>query len=249
MDRSLLLFLPALLAAPLHAQLVTVVHENNDVPNGSMITITGSADEYELFTQPLCRLNASSGRDVMVRRYEHDVQPGTQNHYCWGTCYPPVDEGVMLVWTSQMAVTMMDGVDMGGFTAYHLPEGLPGISIYRYVWYDAADPHDTAWVDIAFDTSDGTGVEDLAGSVTQFSIHPNPSQGEAVRFTIDLADDVHAEALTIRNSAGAVVHTRPMGTTVSEGPVTLAGLAPGIYLAAIERKGRVLASRRFVVAQ
>jgi hypothetical protein len=244
MDRSLLLVLPAFLAAPLHAQLVTV----NNLPNGSLITVTGSADEPVLMVQPLCRLNDGPMRPIGVRRYELDVQPGTRNYFCWGSCYPPVDAGIMIVWDCPSPMKMQPGMASSGLSAYHVPEGLPGISTYRYVWYDAADTHDTSWVDIAFDTSEGMGMATPENGVTNFSIHPNPSQGDAVRFTIDLANDVHADALVIRNSAGSVVRTLPIGTLTS-GPATLTGLSSGVYLAAIESDGRMLANRRFMVAQ
>lgn len=192
---------------------------------------------------------ATGQREINVRRYELNVEPYTQNYFCWGICYGPQDAGAYPVWNalSEHSLDMVGGVELSNFKAYHVPMGVQGVSTYRYVWYDVASPTDTVWADVEFH-SGTVGIAEQATAV-ELSVFPNPSKGADVQFDVELSTLQGGAALIIQNAVGQKIRT----TALRKGqPVTrlaTEGLAPGMYFASVQRQGgTTLVTRRFVVS-
>jgi hypothetical protein len=247
MRKSITLSLCVLTAAA-QAQFITLRDHHGDVVNGTTITYVGQADEIIMEVHLESTLNGEENRIVNVKRYELGVQPGTMNYFCWGVCYDAQEAGARPVWSSLPvhALEMTPGEPLTNFGGYHMPMGIEGVSTYRYVWFDTANPTDTVWADIVFQ-SNAVGLAEVTGAVRSMKVFPNPSVGQNVEFHIDLADGVNGAVLAVYDMLGGRVgHTR-LSAASSRTVLPVAGMAPGVYFASVERNGTTLTTRRFVV--
>lgn len=239
----------ALLTLPVHGQdFITLTDGDGATVNGTLVTHVGSASSSVDEVDILATLVSGPIREVNMRRYEMDVEPLTQNYFCWGLCYGPQDAGALPVWNSlpQHSLDLEAGVAVANFHAYHVPQGVEGSSIYRYVWFDVANHDDSVWVDIEFQSM-GVGIEENAVQAG-LTVFPSPSKGADVQFDVVLPSAVGASTLVIHNSLGERIRTTTLRTGQPIARLSTEGLTPGMYFASIDVQGRSLVTRRFVVS-
>ncbi len=188
------------------------------------------------------------GKTLNVRRYELDVQTGTENYFCWGVCYNARFAGVSPVWEAfpQHALLVAANSSVSNFHAYHKPRNIVGVNLYRYVWFDVNNPTDTVWCDIEF-RSGAVGINEETEVVRSIQVFPNPSLGNDVAFNIELNGSVTNTSLVIYNMVGERLKTIRINGTQGRYVLPTTDLSSGIYFAALERNGTSLRSQRFVV--
>ncbi|MBP7450720.1 MAG: T9SS type A sorting domain-containing protein [Flavobacteriales bacterium] len=231
-----------------HAQgIVTLTDEEGNVVNGTVVGY-GCASPTDTVSL-LAVVNRTATTTVNVRRYEVWVVPGTANFFCWGVCYLPAAAGANPVWVSQHPVDMNPGATYNNFHSYYQPQGQTMTARYRYVWYDMANPTgaDSSWVDVQHCAQ--VGLEENSSQSNSLTAWPMPALGQDVQldYTMDRAGV--ANQLVVYSILGEQV--RRMTLPAAEGRVVLytADLVPGVYFANIEREGRVLATRKLIVAR
>jgi hypothetical protein len=236
--------LPALLTAlPLmtDAQVVTLKDEGGNVVNAQTVTIIASTWPFEMECDLTSTLTGSSDKVINVRRYELNTVAGTQNYFCWGVCYLPQNSGALPVWTSADEVNMTPGTDFTGFHAYYKPNGISASTGFRFVWYDTANPTDTTWVDIYFNTQ-FVGVPEGSGRIT-LNAYPNPASGGEV--VLEHGAVTNGE-LVVCDVLGNTVLRRTIGGN-QRTRFNVNGLAEGVYYATLRSNGDILATRRIAV--
>lgn len=245
--RTFLLLITALLLHGLSAQgVVNILNGSGQTVNGTLVShgALQSTDTVKLLT----RLSGSQSRQINVRRYELWSVPGTQNFYCWGVCYLPVNAGVNSTWVSQHYVDMNPGATYNNFAAYHMANGLSGNAArFRFVFFDTADPFaaDSSWVDIEFGGT--VGVNERPGSLQKFTVVPNPSAGQDVWIEHGLDRWENGTELVLYDLLGARLQRIPFLGTEGRTLLRTQGLSAGVYFANVERRGRVLGTRRVVI--
>lgn len=251
MRSKLTLVALATAALPSFGQFVNLVDSVGDLVNGGHLVHVGNPDDPMAFkVGVLTVLNGGEARTVNVRRYEIDVQPGTYNYFCWGVCYGPEEAGAAPMWQSMPQHSKVVAPDdtLHDFAAYHMPQGLVGNSTYRFVWFDVANPEDTAWVDIEFQSVAGTGVADLKAS-SSIALYPNPSVGQDVQLKVDLAGSPQGASVVIYSMLGERIRTMALRGNEMRATLSTGTLPTGVYFVAVERNGRALTTSRLVVTR
>jgi hypothetical protein len=225
---------------------VTLRDAQGQVVNGSLISQSAlqSTDTVKL----LAELTGPSFTEVNIRRYELWTVPDTRNFFCWGVCYLPVDAGVRPAWVSQHWLEMEPATVYPNFAAYHEANGQSGsVARFRYVWFDRSDPlgSDSSWVDIDFGGT--VGLTERPPVVRDLVAFPNPSHGQDVWLEYAMEPWVVDAELIIYTVLGERVTTLPMKAAENRALLRSAGMTAGIYFATVERNGRALATRRFVI--
>lgn len=233
-----------------NAQNIQLVLNNADVVNDSLIVYSGPADVQAMEVDVEVLWLPEGNANVNVRRYEVSVQPGTGNYFCWGVCYAAVNAGAIPVWSAlpQHALNLNQLDTVRNFHAYHEPRGMVGTSTYRYVWYNTAEPTDTAWVDIQFNST-AVGIEERAAAVKNMQVYPNPTLGNDVEVMLDLTGNAQNIKLVVYNMVGERVRTSTVRGLQSRTVVSTSDLSAGLYFVTVERNGSALASKRFVVTR
>jgi hypothetical protein len=245
---ALVLVLVSNFAAYAQIQPLVLLHdEQGNLVNGTLISgdCEWSTDTVSL----LSTLNpGTSATTINVRRHELWPVSGSKNFYCWGVCYLPANAGSFPTWVSNDPVAMEPGVEVSNFHAYYQPYGSTETTLFRFVWYDLANPFsaDTSWVDIMFCGQVGIEEEVLT---TSLSLWPTPTTGQDVQVDFTLDRTAIGSQLVVYNALGAPVRRLALNGRDGRTTISVGDLVPGVYFVNLERQGRMLATRRLVVTR
>ncbi len=231
-----------------HAQLLNVTTVGGDVVNGQSLLVIGQPSDPTLELDLITNLNGAVSKTVDMVRYELDSCAGTQNYFCWGECWLPVNASVNPVWEAISPVDMAPGVNYTGFHAYWKSLGIVSTCCFRFVWFDQANVNDSVHVDICFSTEPDAGVNELGAGVSRFDVSPNPSTGGSVRITFDLTQQADDLQLVFTNALGQRSLIMPVAIQHGQVEVDSELLRSGVWYASLESEGRRMATRRLVVA-
>ncbi|MDQ3100527.1 MAG: T9SS type A sorting domain-containing protein [Bacteroidota bacterium] len=249
MKKTLLLSFLVLAGMSGSAQVASLMDGNDNVVNGQTIVHWGDSETMDQSVSVYVLINGNSSKTLNVRRYEIEVEPTTQNYFCWGVCYGAVDAGEMPVWQAQPvhALLLEPGVVASNFHAYHSPMGVIGSNTYRYVWFDVEAPNDSVWVDINFQVT-SVGIEEAAINST-LNIYPNPVTTNEVMISYQWAGRSDGATVAVRNMVGQVVLQRPIISATGKFQLSVVDLTPGVYFATIEHQDQIMATQRIVISQ
>ena len=239
------------LAVTSFAQLTPVVtlrDLDDNVVNGTTVIVYGNPSTVLMEEDITTELNGSVARTINVRRHELNVVTGSKNYFCWGLCYLPRLSGVTPTWVSGDPIAMNPQQQVNNFHAYYRPEGTTDYACFQYVWYDEASPNDSTWVNICFDTQTFTGVQEVSASAS-INAYPNPVVGGDVTFTYDAASVNGSVQLVLFNALGERSLVRSLTASNGRTTVPTSGLVPGVWFAALEQNGRMIATQRLVVGR
>lgn len=229
--------------------LVTLTNVDQEVVNGTTILLQEEvSDMDQLLGTGLSTVNTSgSSRVVNVKRYEISVLHSTANYFCWDVCYDARSAGVSALWIAADPVAMDTGAVVNGFHAYYKPLTVTGTSSFRYVWYDVANPNDSTWVNLVFNVTEPAGIAEVV-DVRAFKVFPNPSTGGDITISYDLANAASGTQLELYNVLGERKLVRAI--SAAQGKVTLhqGDLSSGVWFAVIQQNGKILATKRILVA-
>jgi hypothetical protein len=243
MKKNLLLtFVFAAVGMITYAQSLNFEADDGTVLNSQERVINGSnAPGY--ITQAIMIRNVSAGTiDARVKRYELNVQPLTQNYFCWGLCFAEMDAGDYPVFP------VIGGADnfplgpneSGQLDVYHRPEGLMGSSTYRYVVFDQMNPNDSSWFDVTFTI---WGVSVTENQSPEFSFYPNPA---AENMFIQLKNSTSEMNIEVIDLLGKTVKSQVISAS-QQISVNVSDLNAGVYFVRLSDKKKVYSTKKLVV--
>lgn len=127
----------------LMSQTLGLSWDGQDIPHGDTVYVYGEVVEdnmfYEILSYALVHNTGDRDMDVMAKRNEIDIVPGTVNELCWGACFPP-DVSV-----SPYPITIPAGgvTDPTAFNGHYKPQAQAGTSIIEYTFFDQDNPADS----------------------------------------------------------------------------------------------------------
>ncbi len=233
--------------ASAQAQLLNVTDSDGNLVNGTTILAIGAPTDATLEVDLVVTLNGTDAKTVDMVRYEEEACTGTQNYFCWGECWLPANAGVNPTWEAIVAQVLSPGVPNNGFHAYFKPMGLEACCLFHFVWFDAANVSDSVWVDIQFCTTPDAGFGELVTGVQRFDIAPNPSIGQDLVLSTDIAQGVALAEVKLVNALGEVALLRPLVKGVTNNVIPTWGLAPGVWMVQLHLDGQAVITRRLVI--
>ena len=229
------------------AQLLNVTDSGGNVVNGTTILAIGDPTDAVIEVDLIVTLNGADAKTIDMVRYEEQACAGTQNYYCWGECWIPAPAGAHPAWEAIVAQPLSPGVPNPGFHAYFKPMGLEVCCLFRFVWFDAANENDSVWVDIEFCTTPDAGFGELVAGVQRFDVAPNPSIGQDVILSTDIAQGFTLAEVRMVNALGEVAMVQPLAKGVTTNVIPTVGLAPGVWMAQLHLDGQPVLTRRLVI--
>ena len=189
-----------------------------------MQIVPGGTEDFSETTQPIAvEADASTYKlsvwvvnqsettyNVMCRRIEADVLPGTENNTCWNQC-PILNKlaGVEPDWivggsSSPLIEIMAPGDTISSFEQKYLPNNITGCSTFELRFENADNPGEVLTsFNIEFGTADCLvdGVEEI-GKVEALKMFPNPANEDV---QLDLTSVESEVSITVTNLLGEVV--------------------------------------------
>jgi len=187
--------------------------------------------------------NGSTAIDVRVKRITVDTVPGTQNYFCWEQCYEPATS------VSPTALNIPVGERISQFYADYKSNGIPGVSVLTYCFYDDANEADSVCATVRFSatpvgildvfTQDRSGVSEP---------YPNPARNEA-RVNYALHSGWQSAKVDLYSMLGAKVRT--VRLTNDHGTLTLhvSDLPSGMYFYSLVVDDKTVTTRKMLVTR
>ncbi len=226
-----------------NAQFLNIIRTGgNHSVNDSTIVVNGKTS-VELTSTTFDVINTGmSVLNVKCKRYDTVVVPGTSNYLCWGLCFGPSPS---VVWTAPSTQGINAGDTNKTFTADYNDSGKAGIELIRYIYYDASNPADSAWVQVKFNVINDAGIAPVAANSMSFSApYPNPA-ASFTNFNYHVGALSH---LTIYNSIGQEVKSMILNSSANKFSLNVSGMPSGIYICQLTADGTQPLYQKLVVA-
>jgi len=165
--------------------------------NDTTITVVG--DTATLTSVGVyCKNNGTSLLSVKVRKKEISVVAGSQNYFCWGSCW------ASSVYTSPDSVDIAHDSMSYAFTGDYKAKDHMGITTIMYTFFDMFNPNDSVCVVVNYDCS-MSAVGEIPSENIEFSnAFPNPAN-DHVAFNYSIPPSLNDCELIIRDLVGNIV--------------------------------------------
>lgn len=220
------------------AQNLSLIYDGNPVVNDQNVAYTGEPTSALIVAYMGVTNNYTDTMQVMCKKVEISIVPGSQNTFCWDNCYPPN------IYVSLSSLKIGPGETNTQFTGDYEPLTHAGQSIIRYVYFDETNPNDSICFNALFNAYP-LGIEDRAAASLS-AAYPNPASSQA-SFNYSVEDGANASIL-VRNVLGATVkEIRVSGSGVAK--ISTLDLSEGIYFYSMVVNGQVQSTRKLVVSR
>lgn len=188
------------------------------------------------------RNNSSDAKSIKVKMIPEKLADGHDAVMCWTFCYAP---GVM---ESPKAEVVPGNSTISKFFGYIYPNGKPGTSVIRYVFYDINNPSDSLSFRMTYNIGMSSSVKEFEGNLVSASLsvpYPSPADGST---TVDYAFSGNtAGQLALYNALGVQLHTYPLSSPRGTVSLETASLPNGIYFYAITAGGKKIVTQKVVI--
>lgn len=219
--------------------------QGNPIAPDATIVQSGSPDHGTFYTYLNVTNTSTYGLAVKCKKTEISMLDSTKVFMCWaGVCYAAT------IFTSTNSQPIGPGDTYTDFSgtyhqiAYH--PYLPGESIVRWTFFDAANPDDSVSVTVIYATWP-VGISDQAIRESGVSAFPNPA-GDKITIIARRWNDQPAE-VQIHDLTGAMVTSIPANINSGRIEMSTTHLKDGVYVCILKsaRKSeqvRLVVSRR-----
>ena len=190
-------------------------------PIGEEVTISGEPLEDILEFFAVLTNNSNNVDTIKVERILIDLMEGTSHSFCWGMCYSPNTDSIFI---SPLYIILQPGQssDEYAFSGHYKPEGVEGISIVNYTFFNVNDESEKVSVSVSYNTVE-TGNQEIDQIRDKLLLFPNPA-----RSCVNIKSMDEVIQLKVYNQAGMEVYKSNTRTNIQYVDVT--EYDPGIYI-------------------
>jgi hypothetical protein len=240
MKRSLLyLSILVLLGFSVKAQNLVISDTNGVIyDNGDTITVAAipSGTNY-LYLDVLN--SGSDSMSVIAKKKEITIVLGSENTFCWGTCYLPATFVGDPIWIAPDSICH-------GFDAQYNAKNHLGISILLYTFFDENNIADSSSVFVKFDGLHSN-VPEIVPEKVQFSnASPNPANGYS-NISYELPGNGFENRIVVRDMLGNDVHNQLLVENSGTVKIDTYSLSNGVYFYTLIVNGKPFATRKLII--
>lgn len=221
-------------------QNLTLSLGSTPLANNETVEIWGDSGLYTVIESHVTvNNNSSSSIDVLVKKTEISTIAGSENSFCWGTCYLPAT----FVSPSPIAIPG-DSSNSGGFIGDYKPKGNLGSTTIRYTFFNKQNANDS----VAFIVIYSAGVTAINDnpSVVEFSnAYPNPASN-FVNFNYNLQGTSSAE-FVITDLLGSELYRAELENENNKLMIDVASFNAGVYFYSLRVDGKMQFTRKLIV--
>jgi hypothetical protein len=182
--------------------------------------------------------------DLMVRKTELYVVPGTGNVFCFGSqCYSGNQ--------SSESVTVQPGdtfshsnYPANAFHIIYSPDNNLGTTIIKYTFFDQNDTAIASGLILKFVTT--SSLQDYTSSLSLLA-YPNPAVSNVtIKYDMGKSDFSSAE-LVVKNFMGVTLYSKQLIQNSDRIMIDLSDFSPGIYFYSIQQRGKTVLTKKLLV--
>lgn len=204
--------------------------------------ITLSAHPYSglmvLDTLDVKNISDVTSEVYCVRTIIENVE-GTDNSFCWGSCYPPYVD------TSAITVTILPQHTSYEFVGDHYPNGLTGEMKIKYTFYDSHDYGNQTSVFVNYDATSTGGLDEKTSPYTMSEAYPNPAN-HLVSIDYDFTE-IYSSSIVIYNLLGTVVEKIDVSGKEGRARINTSDYKEGIYFYSLLLNNEVISTQKLII--
>ena len=245
LKKSLLTLALTAMVGMLFAQSLQFEYEGQVYENNAIVICDVEPQFGELIQHVQIRNLTANSIDVVLKKEELKVLPGTVNQMCWGMCYNQSVFTLAPVTLEAEAVTSPYAVSF-----HHLIDTLysddpanfvVGTSVVKYYAYPENNPEDNVSLEVWF-AYNATNVGETNYSIG--NAYPNPASS-MVNFRVSHAGNIQA---SVYNLLGQEVKSLNFsGIQNNQVSISVEDLQPGIYFCRFTVNGTEAKTEKFIV--
>ncbi|MHC1706196.1 MAG: T9SS type A sorting domain-containing protein [Bacteroidales bacterium] len=224
-----------------NSQSLSLSNSEGPISNNQVIWVAGDMN------MPLAAFiyvtnNTSNDIEVLVKKEELYLVPGSINYFCWALCYPP-----NVYVTPDPLVIAANSTNSTNFSGDYDAGGNIGISKIRYTFFKNHFPLDTVSVEVWFNAGIVGLGEDLLPGVSFSSAFPNPAS-DVVKFSYSIPSVTdYSASVRIINMLGENVSETLIADNQGVLNIPVGNLIPGVYFYSFILNGKAIVTRKLVV--
>lgn len=227
---------------------VTLLNADTEAPitNGTSYQVWGDVSEALITWHGIDVINLTGGTTkINMKRYTLNAQTGVEDYFCWYVCLGSVNSvnNPELNHSAGSCFNSNNGDTITLFSNYYKPFGALGSSTYRYVWFNASNPNDSAWADVTFNVTP-VSVTELNKDI-KLSLFPNPAN-EVINLNVENVDFNQGVSVQIVNVLGEVVYTRQIQSSTIR--IDAIELANGAYFCTLIADRKTILTKRIIIS-
>lgn len=188
----------------------------------------------------------STTKTLRVKKIEKtSTAPLSENAICWGLCTIGVVWGTLPVQTSDPSPINASATVL--FSAHLYPKLQSGTSVFRYVFYDFANPTDSTWVDVTFNITNPNSVSiNEEEKETSLSLFPNPATTE---LNVKLNSNEKNKRIEIIDLLGKQVYSRNITNESATFKVNTIDFKPGVYFVSVKADNKSVKTEKIIITK
>ena len=223
----------------LFAQSLSLQNAAGTIANGDTITYVTTDVNASLVSYMWVTNTSSSNVVVRVKKVILDTIPGSENYFCWTSCYLPntyVGD----------TMTVRAGETNKMFSGDYDPMGHAGKSHIMYVFYNDNDPNDSIAYVAEFYAGSGVGFAQTPKVLAQAKLYPNPAKNTVV-LNYSVSGTASAVEFSLRNILGSEVRHFQLLNNSGKITIDISNLENGIYFYSLKTNDKILVTRKLVI--
>jgi len=208
------------------------------ISNGDAIHVYADTSTATIYAHVFMKNISSSNLNVRLKYYIISEISGTENTYCWGSCYTPPGPN------PSIAVPVTKG-DSALFDGEYIPHSLLGTTTIKYTFFDDASPNDSISVTVSYHAT-GVSIQDLVAKINFSNAYPNPANAYT-NFTYDIPKGINNATLIIYDLLGSVVTKQAIADKNGTLRINTAKYTDGIYFYSLIAENKTLFTRKLIV--
>ena len=241
MKKYLLSILTTLFIIPgLFSQNLQLSDASGPISNGGEINIGGDTG-VTITAYVYVKNTTSTSMDVKVKKVEVSLKPGSNNYFCWGSCFSSS------VYVSPLSISIpANTLNSTDFSGDYEAKGNIGTSVIRYVFFDANNPSDTAYVNVNYDAQP-VGITEINPDEIIFSdAFPNPANiNTTIKYGIP--KNANSSRVIIRDLLGNTVKEFHLSDDTGKLLINTSDMKAGIYFYSLVINDRIYKSKKLII--
>ncbi len=241
MKRILLLFTLAYFGTLVaFAQSLSLSYETTQYANGDMITYTSTSTASTIVSHMWVSNNSANDVVVRVKKIELDTVPGSENYYCWTSCYLP------MVYVSDTLTIKAGEINKSHFSGDYDAYGNAGKTRIMYVFYNDANVNDSVAFIAEYNAGSQVSFSTVEVMDVDMKVYPNPAQNH-IFVDYRLPSKNTSATVQIRNVLGSVVHQSILTQNNGVERIDVSNLKDGVYFYSLIINDDAVVTRKLLI--
>ena len=214
--------------------------------NGGTFIVYGAPSDNSLYKTLYTKNIDADTIEINIKRYEIGVTTGTKNTFCWGVCPTEIAAGSQPLWHNPVSITMNPNQELGSMQAKFFPRTKAAIDTFLFVWYNVANPNDSAEATIIFNSTGATSINKNTTNTPTLSLFPNPAS-EFIKLNLTGINNNENTSVEIIDLIGKISKKLSLNQIISGGnKINISDLKKGTYFCKVSSPNYTI-TKKFLI--